>query len=158
MPFARPWQAKAIANTFLSPPESLTRPRKTFLTKLFARARELEVAESELHKTMPEHVKKIMVGKRVLLFEEVLKLCGVEDEGVAQGLRAGFQISGKIAKSGLFPERPVRDQPVEINKLIKSGRDRISEVMASTTSSGDVHLDAELLALTRVVVDKGWAS
>ena len=55
-------------------PAEIARERLEMLKLYRDRAADLRKAESELHKKLPAHVQGVVKGKRLLLFEERLKV------------------------------------------------------------------------------------
>eukprot|EP00971_Amphidinium_carterae_P336698 6473200-Amphidinium_carterae.2 len=65
-------------------------------------ARDLELDEKLLHQGMAPSVSRVLNGKRILLFRELLKEAGHPDLGVAQELEFGFQMVGNLGASPVF--------------------------------------------------------
>eukprot|EP00971_Amphidinium_carterae_P342877 6482333-Amphidinium_carterae.1 len=66
MPWARAWQAAAMEQLVSVSPSEVTRNRARFLERLWRKIGQLKVEEEELHRRMPDHVERIMKGKRIL--------------------------------------------------------------------------------------------
>ena len=104
---------RALFKMLVIGPSELAEERKQYLVKLTARALELDAQEKLLHDGMPEHIRKIMVGKRLLLLKEVMSQSGCKDVGLHDLLAFGTRLTGLASASGeLFK----RVKPAEITE------------------------------------------
>eukprot|EP00971_Amphidinium_carterae_P048300 951488-Amphidinium_carterae.1 len=84
-------------------PEGIVRLRKETLAGLLRRRSALAVKEKHLKSTLPEHIKKVLGSKQVLLLDELLKESGFLDRSVVQDLTSGIKLTGADRRSGVFP-------------------------------------------------------
>eukprot|EP00971_Amphidinium_carterae_P304384 6049045-Amphidinium_carterae.1 len=64
MPFARIWQVRAIKGLLECPPVEVVKRRSNMLQVLIQRISEFKEAEARLRNEVPQHVERIMKGKR----------------------------------------------------------------------------------------------
>ena len=64
-----PLMMKAIEDNVNKPAEEIITARASWLKRWIQRARDLDGEEKALHSAMPSHRRKILEGKRILLFE-----------------------------------------------------------------------------------------
>ena len=81
--------------------------RKTALLKAQIEAKKPQEAEQALHDSMPSYMRKVMVGKKILLYEALLKQYGYDDLDVVKFLRMGVDLTGSSECPDCF-ERRVR--------------------------------------------------
>jgi hypothetical protein len=70
-------------------------------------AASLTAAEAALHQAMPPEVAKVLEGKNLLTFREMLKEVSYADRELAGDLATGFRITGDLGVSEAFEKRPV---------------------------------------------------
>eukprot|EP00971_Amphidinium_carterae_P046548 917111-Amphidinium_carterae.2 len=104
---------------------------------------------------MPEHVKHIMKGKRLLLFQFLLKGAGFEDSEMMRGLKRGFPLVGELPSAGWFPRRAEGVETVKLADLLKESTWRIPRLEASCKPSGDAMEEDELRKKCDEEVAKG---
>ena len=81
--------------------------RKTAILKVQIEAKKLQESETELHSKMPAYMQKVLKGKRILLFESLLRSHGYDDLGVVDFLKRGVDLTGASECPDCF-ERRVR--------------------------------------------------
>ena len=82
------------------------------------RSLELKNKELELHQQLPTHLQKILHGKRLLLFKEILTDLNYSDVAVVDDIGSGFQLTGWAPKTGVFDE-DVRRPQLTLDQLKK---------------------------------------
>ena len=95
---------------------ALAKKRLKFVAKWSARAKELEADEEKLHESLPEHIRKILKGKRLLLWQEMIEEYDLPDKNLVEDMKSGFPLSGWLPKSGAFPAR-VRQPEFSVDTL-----------------------------------------
>ena len=104
---------RALFNILTLGPVALTEMRVSVIERLKARALELDSDELALHEGMPEHIRPIMKGKRLLLLQEVMLEAGCVDAGLHDLMVNGTRLTGLATPSGeLFR----RINPAEITE------------------------------------------
>eukprot|EP00971_Amphidinium_carterae_P227137 4505340-Amphidinium_carterae.1 len=130
MPYARPWQVRTMKGLLESTPAEVVAKRSSMLQTLIGKIAELKYEEENLRTGMPEHVKHIMKGKRLLLFEFLLKGAGIEDPEMMRSLMEGFPLVGQLPSAGWFPCRKESVDVVELTDLLKESAWRIPQLEA----------------------------
>ena len=93
---------KSLFKNLTESPHQLAKSRCQFLKKWSNRAACLQDLEKEVHDGMPQHLKNIMQGKRVLLMEELATEMDWPDMGLFKELREGFRLVGSFQPTGVF--------------------------------------------------------
>ncbi|CAE7424754.1 unnamed protein product, partial [Symbiodinium necroappetens] len=88
----------------------LSKKRLKFVAKWTARAKELDSREAELQQSLPEHVRKILKGKRLLLWKEMIEEYDLPDKGLIDDMMAGFPLCGWLPKSDACPAQVRRPE------------------------------------------------
>ena len=70
-----------------------------------ARAKQLELEEQELKEPMDPVVAGTVSGKRILLFQEILKATCYADAGVVNELIEGAKLVGEVPTRGVLPSK-----------------------------------------------------
>ena len=96
---------KAIFKMLTTEPSDLAKERLEMLKLYRRRAEELQQAEHELHKSLPDHVREVVQGKRILLLEERLKATAFPDLQVVEDFKHGVDLVGEEPFSPLFLEK-----------------------------------------------------
>ena len=148
MPFLRPWRAKTLASILSMSPRNLNKLRKERVHYLINLKDKLAPEEEKLHKRMAPHIKKIMTGKSILLFKEIVRQIGIDEPWVFQRLVHGFPLTGKLPKSALFL---LSDEQAEVSRdcLLSQASWRCSSLIGKVRSSGDHSLDKKLYKKTK---------
>ena len=68
--------------------------RAAFMKKWLKRSLELKDDEQKLHEGMPPYLQKILKGKRLLLWKEILLDLGYPDAQVVDDVISGFSLTG----------------------------------------------------------------
>ena len=92
--------------------------RASFMKRWLKRSLELKDKELELHQQLPTHLQKILHGKRLLLFKEILTDLNYSDVAVVDDIVSGFQLTGWAPKTGVFDE-DVRRPQLTLDQLKK---------------------------------------
>ena len=120
------------------------------------RAKELECVEQEDSKRRPPEVAAPTAGKRLLLTGEMLNEIGFEDMDALRLLSEGGTLAGPTEPS---PSFETQNRPcLTTLEQLKMNAGKLKEVVLRTmVSSGDLEVDKQLLAETRLELEKGWA-
>ena len=100
-----------LKQNFADEPYKIIKERATFLKQWTVRCEELEAQEQELHCSLEPHMREVLSGKRLLLFREMLLALDYPDQTLVDAISRGFQLSGWLPKSNVFPttlKRPSR--------------------------------------------------
>ena len=136
-------------------PRALKAKRLDTLSLYRSAQKRLQQREDQLHQSMPAEVRRVMEGKNVLLFKQMIQDAGLADERVAHYLSTGFPMSGEFPETGLFPKqvREAAIQKEELWRTAKYAQDKVSEL---TKASRDSVLDQKVWAMTLEEKERGW--
>lgn len=119
------------------------------------RCKELEQDEKQLHQSLEPHLQQVLQGKRLLVFQEMLNDLGYPDNALVQDICKGFQLTGWLPKSGVFPpafKRPAHNLETA-KKLAKGVNHGICKQVASPSEDS---LSSEVWRQTEEEVERGW--
>lgn len=116
---------------------------------------EVKLEEDALHQSWPEHLRRVMCNKKLILFKRLLEHQKYEDAKVADEMTVGFPLNGWLPESGVFPPRLKMPEihPEAFNDMIPSFSRR---TLAAVKSSGDPELDRQLWDATCEEVTLGF--
>eukprot|EP00971_Amphidinium_carterae_P325688 6456083-Amphidinium_carterae.2 len=152
---AKPWQVTALRTMLRRSPYEVSILRSRALTWMTRMAKYFEGEEAVIHNEMPDHVRRIMAGKRVRMFEELLVLCGYESKYLSKGLRRGFDLTGIVARSPMFPGRMDVTVPVNREELLKSAETAVQRAIDAMRPL-DPESEQDLMSVTAKEVENGW--
>ena len=111
--------------------------------------------ECELHRNMPEHLRRVMRNKKLVLFKHLLERGHYHDAKIADEMKTGFPLNGWLPESGVFPPRLKLPEihPDAFNEMIPAFSSR---TLAAVKSSGDAELDQQLWDATCEEVQLGF--
>ena len=129
--------------------------RAAFMKRWLKRSLELKSAESELHRQLPPHLRRILSGKRLLLFKEILADLQYDDVAVVDDLISGFKLTGWSPKTGVF-DPDVRRPTLSLTQLQKMAPGLNASIIRSVDESPVDQTTAKVWEETWAEVDKGW--
>ncbi|CAK8994047.1 unnamed protein product [Durusdinium trenchii] len=136
-------------------PRDLALSRVNWFKFWIRRAGELNAAELELHKGFDNDAKKVMAGKRILLFQEILESIGYHDAEAANLLVEGVPLVGAVPESGVYP-KVFRVAELSVETLKEQAHWFRRGILERTRSSGDEACDAFVWQETLKEVERGW--
>ena len=146
---------KVVFDLVTKGPEFVSKTRLSKLTYWRKVRKDLESKEAELHSTLHTDVKRVLCGKKLLLFKQMLDESGYVDTALFSDIVSGFKVTGFAKTSHAFvPE--VRLPSMTEEDLLTSARWTRHSILGSTGPSGDEALDNEVWAETQEEVSKGW--
>lgn len=146
----------AIARILADGVASTTTRWRALLGHWRARAEALQDRENQLHAAMAPDVRRVLRGKRLLIFKELLDSAGFPGAGdLVHQIAAGFPVVGALPPTGVFPKQP-RDQAQSISDLWRTARAMRRAVLSATGPSKDHDLDIDVTDATAKEVEKGW--
>ena len=92
--------------------------RASFMKRWLKRSMELKDSEAKLHDDLPQHLKCILKGKRLLLFKEMLTDLQHNDTAIVDDIISGFKLTGWSPKTGVF-DSDVRRPALTLEQLQK---------------------------------------
>lgn len=108
--------------------------RTQFFKKWLKRSLELRSQEEELRDQMPLHLRRILKGKRLLLWEEILVDLKYKDAGIIDDVIKGSSLTGWTPKTGVF-EPWARKPGYSLEHLLKLSPALNGAVTGSLTSA-----------------------
>eukprot|EP00435_Cladocopium_sp_Y103_P017720 s5862_g4.t1 len=84
---------EVVLDNFHRPPHQLAQKRVDFIRKYTNLAGQLKADELKLRYSMPPHIRKIMVGKRLALFGRMLSDLEFPDKDLVKDIANGFKLS-----------------------------------------------------------------
>ena len=145
-----------LKQNFADEPYKIIKERATFLKQWTVRCKELEAQEQELHCSLEPHMREVLSGKRLLLFREMLLALDYPDQTLVDAISRGFQLSGWLPKSNVFPttlKRPSRSMDAVQGMAKGLNKNIVKQVAAAQ----DEELATEVWELTAEELEKGWA-
>ena len=147
---------RALFSNLAEAPHQLTKSRCQFLRKWAKRAASLQTAEHELHESMPQHVRRVMEGKRILVMEELAKEMDWPDMGLFSELREGFKLVGTFEATGVF-KAGVTLANISEEELEKNTKFLRPAILGRLKNFEDVELQKELFETTiKEASEKHW--
>ena len=146
---------KIVHLNLVEPPYVLARQRVEFLRRWTARAKELNADEEKLRGAMPEHVRKVLGQKRLVLFGEILRDLEYPDEKLIEDISSGFKLSGYMTKSNVFRARTKRPA-MSIETLKRLGKSFNSSSAESLRNRQEAELEEATWKETQAELEKGW--
>ena len=146
---------QVIKMNLLDPPCDLAKKRVEYLKRWTARAKELNEAEAQLRRSMPEHVKRVLGRKRLVLFGEMLADLGYPDKGLVQDMAEGFRLSGYMHKSHVFRAKSKRPS-MSVQTLRKLGRTFNANSVEALSRKQEPELEEATWRETEAELERGW--
>ena len=140
---------------FHRPPYLLAKKRIAFFQKWNARAKDLVDEEARLLNKSPQHVAKIMQGKRLVLWGEILQSLGYPDVELINEMAAGFRLTGWLTKSGMFPSGAKRPSFGK-ETMLKLAKGLNRATIQSLGKRQDPDLELSTWTETLGELEKGW--
>ena len=130
--------------------------RGRWFGKYVAEAKELEVENRRILRTMPSEMREVMKTKRFALMRKILVDHGYPDVQIVDDMAAGFELVGEApSSSGVLPPKFT---PADLHvDEVSAGASMAREACRlSTNSSGCEETDSALWSKTLEEKDKGW--
>ncbi|CAE7276538.1 unnamed protein product [Symbiodinium sp. CCMP2592] len=128
----------------------VARERTAELRKWMLRKKELDESFDG-----PEHCKKILAGKPMKLFGEMVKAAGHADVNLVRDIQNGFDLLGEIPSSSVLPKKTtVASLSVEDVRIATPANQRA--IWEATRTCRDPEITSEVYRFTLEERDKGW--
>ena len=131
--------------------------RAKFFKKWLKRSLELKEEEAKLHNGLPEHLQRLLVGKRLLLWKEILADLHYPDTSIVDDIVQGFPITGWAKKTGVF-QTNVRKPDYGLDQLVKRSKGLNAAVVQSLDGEPWTEVDEKVWEETMQEKDRGWIS
>ena len=145
-----------LQQNFSEEPYKVIKERALFLKKWTKRCKELEQEEQKLHAGLADHLREVLVGKRLNLFREILEELEYPDTSLVDEICAGFKLSGWLPKSHVFPAALKRPSH-SMDSVKKMAKGLNKSICKQVETVADQELAEEVWQLTSEELDKGWA-
>ena len=99
---------EVVDENFHGDPSKLAKGRIEFFCKWHDRAKSLDKEGESMLEGAPEYIQKILSGKRLTLWAEMLKHYNYPDVNLVEDVARGFGLTGWLRKSGVFEPRVKR--------------------------------------------------
>ena len=116
---------------------------------------ELKAEELKLRYQMPDHIKKLMKGKRLALWGRMLTDLHYPDTELISDMVHGFPLSGWMPTSGVFPHG-VRQPTLTVEALLENLESFNFKVKQQMDMKQDETLERDTWDETVKELDKGW--
>ena len=137
-------------------PLQISKFRLDQLSRANQMAKDLEQQEKLLHEQMEPNVARVLKGKRLLLFKQLLLESGFpEAEQLVAEMSRGFDLVGKTSTSGCL-DKLIRPATTAVSDLAKSSVWNRKALSAKCRSTGNCEDDLSLWNDTLDEVQKGW--
>jgi hypothetical protein len=136
--------------------EQIARYRIDWCRKWMWRAGELEPLERQALLARHPNVAALTSGKRTILMREMLEDIGYADCQVVDVLSTGASLAGEVSSSPIF-ESQFKPCLATLAQLESEAQKRNEVILNMTKTSGSAETDRQLLAETRLEVERGWA-
>ena len=144
-----------IFSNFVGEPVELAKRRIGFFKHYLQRASELSSEEERLRASMPEHVKKLVGNKRLVLWREMLSDYGYPDTNLIDDIACGFKLSGWMPKSDVFKKRAKRPS-MSLETLKRLSKSLNAATCKNMETRQDADLEEATWGETVTEIDKGW--
>ncbi|CAL1173405.1 unnamed protein product [Cladocopium goreaui] len=146
---------KNIAKVLNDGPKLVNARRKLEVLKVKKLAVQLESEEQKLHQQLNPEMAKLLEGKRLLLWKELMLRTGYDDPTLFDEMLSGFKLVGQAKVSPQFPRgfSSMQQSPEELRR--KSLWMRKAN-LAKCKSSGRKELDKLVWQQTLEECDAGW--
>ena len=146
----------AIKSILQLGPEEVARRRAKVLDHYRRRMNELAGEEAVLKASMDPDVRRVMEGKNLLLFKEVMADAGVMDPNLFSDMLHGLRLTGELKASGQFPAA-LKPATIDLDHLKKTSRWAKFLIESSCKkASSDMEVAAEVWKETAEQVQRGW--
>ncbi|CAE7708446.1 slc10a7 [Symbiodinium sp. CCMP2592] len=127
------------------------------LRSLCDMAKELQEQEDADHSQLQPHMRDILKGKRLRLFDTILQGIGFPDKQLVRDMRSGFRITGWLPDTDTRPSKVV--PPVMHRDEVWENRQKHNQqIWSQCKPSADPKLDRELWEQSLKECAQGWAT
>ena len=113
--------------------------------------------ERQLHESLPEEFKPVLLRKKILIFKRMLQDTGFPDTGLVDRLVSGFALTGKLEDTGHFEKvAPKNKNPLSVQDLMKTSRWARKSLIARVGPGLDPESDALMWTTALEERDAGW--
>lgn len=140
---------------FKLPPHLVVKKRADFIKKWTNRCLELKEDERDLHQRLEPHVRHVLQGKRLKLFQEILDSLSYPDRTLCRDLQQGFRLTGWLERSGVFPQAMKKPEKT-IESALRAAKGLNKSILKQVSQITDMELAKEVWDLTKTELERGW--
>ena len=144
-----------VVENFHDDPFKLAKKRLQFFKRWQERARVIEREVDSFLERAPAHAKLILQGKRLQLWDEILKDLQYADGSLISDITNGFELTGWMRKTGIFASG-VRRPAFGLDTLRKLSKGLNHAILKSMDRRQDDDLEAGTWSETAEELSKGW--
>ena len=133
----------------------LAKKRIEFFKRWQVRAKDIDKQEDAFIGQAPEHAQRILCGKRLQLWNEILKDLGYVDSNLITDIANGFDLIGWLRKSGVFAVG-VRRPAFSRDTLLKLAKGLNQATLNAMERRQEQHLEEGTWTETVDELSKGW--
>ena len=148
-------QASEAVDQLIGNKNQVTLARTAFLKKWMRRAKELQGDEDALQRSLPGHLQRVLEGKCLLLWKEILAELEYPDAKIIQEIINGFPMTGWVEESGVFQQN-VRPPEMTVQQLKGIALGINHAVVDSLRQAAVTDLDLPAWDETQTEIDRGW--
>ena len=119
-------------------------------------ASDLEIQEQQVHNELAPHIAEVVEGKKLILFEKLLRRYEYADMEVVNFMKQGVDLVGEHPVSPIFPEQMIKSVTTPLQLLLKSAVWRNQTMAASPIHGGEPELASKLWEVTNSEVERGF--
>ena len=144
-----------VKENFHDCPYKLAKKGIEFFKRWQVRAKDIDKQGDAFIGQAPEHAQRILCGKRLQLWDEILKDLGYVDSNLITDIAYGFDLTGWLRKSGVFAVG-VRRPAFSRDTLLKLAKGLNQATLRAMDRRQDQHLEEGTWAETVDGLSKGW--
>ena len=119
------------------------------------RAQKLKSADAELLNKAPVHLRGLLKGKRLALWQEMVDFFDYPDKRLVSDILHGFPITGWMPDSNVFPKE-VKEPSLDVDTLQSLSKGMNAHVKAKVLAAGSNEMAAITWAETSKELEEGW--
>ena len=146
---------KVVTDNFHDCPYKLAKKRIEFFKRWQVRANDIDRQGDAFIRRAPEHAQRMLRGKRLQLWDEILSDLGYVDGNLITDIANGFDLTGWLRKSGVFAVG-VRRPSFSRETLLKLAKGLNQATLKAMERRQDKHLEEGTWAETVDELSKGW--
>ena len=129
--------------------------RVDFVKYWTGRAQELRQEDAKLINESPVHLRGLLKGKRLALWQEMVDFFDYPDKRLVDDILRGFPITGWLPDSNVFPKE-VKEPSMDTSTLESLSRGMNAHVRAKVMAAGANDMSRETWAETKKELEEGW--
>ena len=145
----------AVKANFCDDASVVSRRRSDTLRRWSARARELDGSEARANARRPAHLRKLLAGKRILLWKEILAEIGYPDTAILDEVESGLPLTGWMAQSQVFQQR-ARPPTMSVSTVLAMNKGFHALVRRRLAKRQDPEVEEKTWRETEEELAKGW--